>query len=316
MAIIEDDIKIRNEISTSPNYINEKENNNQNEIITTSTNILNEKEDVEVHNEKEKDDKITLEDLTNIINEPEEQEKENEDKKGNSTEKKDNDHLSQDELIENELAIIKKKNLSKYLMVNNKFKSSNEESEEDSSQNIQAIKPKKCKLYKFVGRTLFLFLDKYENPLIIIGPHWPMYACFCGIISLIMLVIYLTLWNRIGKIMQILGHICYWTYFISYSHCSLCNPGYPKNDMGRNNGYPREDFYFCGLCRFYVRNNRYVQHCIDCDICIENQDHHCPWTGHCIGRKNYYSFIIFIVSSFFIIVYIATALCVAASTYH
>ena len=316
MAIIENDIKIRNEISTSSNYINEKENNNQNEIITTSTNILNEKEDVEVHNEKEKDDKITLEDLTNIINEPEEQEKENEDKKGNSIEKKDNDHLSQDELIENELAIIKKKNLSKYLMVNNKFKSSNEESEEDSSQNIQAIKPKKCKLYKFVGRTLFLFLDKYENPLIIIGPHWPMYACFCGIISLIMLVIYFTLWNRIGVIMQILGHICYWTYFISYSHCSLCNPGYPKNDIGRNYGYPREDFYFCGLCRFYVRNDRYVHHCIDCDICIENQDHHCPWTGHCIGRNNYYSFFIFIGSSFSIIVYIATALCIAASTYH
>lgn len=311
MTLIEDDQKISNEISTSSNIINEKIDDIYNEAISTSINILNEK-DEEIHNGKEKDDKITIEDLKDIINKPDEQEKENEEKKEDYTDKKD----SQDELIENELAIIKKKNLSKYLMVNNQFTSSNSQSEEESNHNTNIIKPKKCKLYKFVGRTLFLFLDKYENPLIIIGPHWPMYVCFCGIISLIMLVIYLTLWNSLGIVMKVLGNICFWTYFLSYAHCSLYNPGYPKNDIGRNSGYPREDYYFCGLCRFYVRNSRYVHHCIECDICIENQDHHCPWTGHCIGRNNYYTFLIFIGSSFCIIVYMAFAVSVGVSKYY
>ena len=287
-----------------------------NEISTsTSTNIINERDEEISYEKKEKDDKITLEDLTNIISMPNEIDVEannKEEKNGESTNKKDN---SKDEMIENELARIRKQNLSKYLMENNQFKSTNNESEEYSQQNIHPIKPSKRKLYKFVGRTLFLFLDKYENPLLIIGPHWPMYICFCGIISIIMLVVYLTFWKELGIAMRIIGHICYWTYFISYTHCSLFNPGYPKNDIGRNFGYPRGEYYYCSKCKFYVKNRRYVHHCFDCDICIENHDHHCPWTGHCIGKNNYISFFIFIGASFCIIVYLATAICIGASSY-
>jgi hypothetical protein len=29
-----------------------------------------------------------------------------------------------------------------------------------------------------------------------------------------------------------------------------------------------------------------VVHCYDCDICIKGHDHHCPWTGKCIGEGN------------------------------
>ena len=312
----------QNVISTSINILNEKEEEIHNEISTsTSANIINEK-DEEIpneNNEKEGDDRITLDDLRNIISQPDEVETNNDEQNNEEViNKKDNNtsHLSQDEMLESELSRIKKKNLSKYLMENNQFKTTSSESEEDSQQNIHPIKPSKCKLYKFVGRTLFIFLDRYENPILIIGPHWPIYVCFCGIISLIMLVVYLTLWKQLGIILRILGHICYWTYFISYTHCSLYNPGYPKNDIGRNFGYPREEYYFCSICQFYVKNTRYVHHCIDCDICIENQDHHCPWTGHCIGKNNYISFFIFIGASFCIIVYLAIAICVGASAYN
>ena len=286
-----------------------------NEISTsTSTNIINERDEEISYEKKEKDDKITLEDLTNIISMPNEIDVEannKEEKNGESTNKKDN---SKDEMIENELARIRKQNLSKYLMENNQFKSTSSESEEDFQNNIRPIKPSKRKLYKFVGRTLFVFLDKYENPLLIIGPHIYMYICFCGIISLIMLILYLTLWKQIGLALRIIGHICYWTYFISYTHCSLINPGYPKNNIGRNFGYPRGEYYYCNKCKFYVKNRKYVHHCFDCDICIENQDHHCPWTGHCIGKNNYISFYIFIGSSFCIICYLAIAISVGASS--
>ena len=288
---------LSNEISTSINILNEKDNEIEYEKDYNNKN-------------KEIDDRITIEDLTNIMSEPFGQEKKpeimlkREDMNGN---------LSKEEMIENELSIIKKQNLSKYLMVNGQFKSDIKESE-DKSQN--EIKPKKCKLYKYVGRTLFIFLDKYENPLLIIGPHWPMYLCFCGIVSIIMLGIYLTLWKQIGIIMRILGHICYWTYFISYSYCSLCNPGYPKNDIGRKFGEPREEYIKCTVCHFYVKKSRNVHHCYDCNICIENQDHHCPWTGHCIGKNNIISFYIFVTFSFLIIIYLAFAICIGASQYN
>ena len=297
----------------------EVEDKKKSNELTTSTTILNEKEKEE---EKDKSEKITLEDLANIISEPDEKEqdtdKENEHEHEHiheeKQEKKESSHLSNDEMLESELRMIKKQKLNKNLMKDNKFNST--ESEEEISNNSNIIKPKRFKLYKFVGRTLFVFLDRYENPLIIIGPHWPMYICFCGIISFLFLVVYLTLWKQIGLLMQILGHICFWTYFISYSYCSLCNPGYPKNDIGRKIGQPREEYYFCNYCRFYLRKSRYANHCFDCDICIENQDHHCPWTGHCIGRNNYYSFFIFVGSSFVIIIYLAAAISIGASKYN
>ena len=323
--IVEEEKNNSNETSISKNNLTENKDDINNEIsLSTSTNNLNEKVD-DIHNEnenniqKEKDEKITIEDLEKIITESDDQEKEKETIKEQKNVKiigKKDSNSSHDEILESELTMIKKQNIKRYLMVKKQFKSTLNESEEETYQNNKSVKPKKCKLYKFVGRTLFLFLDRYENPLIIIGPHWPMSVCFCGIISLIMLTIYLTLWKQIGMIMRILGHICFWTYFISYAHCSLYNPGYPKNDNGRKFGYPRNDYSFCSACQFFVKKNKYVTHCLDCDICIENQDHHCPWTGHCIGKNNYYSFMIFIGSSFFIIIYLAAAISIGASSYN
>ena len=180
-------------------------------------------------------------------------------------------------------------------------------------QKISPVVPEKCKLAKFKGRTLFVFLDKFGNPLLIIGPHWGMYVCFCGIISVLMLLIYIFFWEHLGPVMKILGIISYWSYFLSYTYTSFINPGYPKNNEGRKNGLPRKDYYYCERCRFYVKKSSFATHCYECDICIENQDHHCPWTGHCIGKNNLWSFYIFIGASFLVIIYLACALCVGSA---
>lgn len=34
-------------------------------------------------------------------------------------------------------------------------------------------------------------------------------------------------------------------------------------------------------------------HCPECNVCIEGYDHHCPWVGTCIGKKNFLFFIVF-----------------------
>eukprot|EP00392_Amoebophrya_sp_AT5.2_P000351 g351.t1 len=44
-------------------------------------------------------------------------------------------------------------------------------------------------------------------------------------------------------------------------------------------------------------------HCDFCDTCIQGFDHHCPWTGKCIGKGNMHEFQLFIGCSFTTICY-------------
>ena len=51
---------------------------------------------------------------------------------------------------------------------------------------------------------------------------------------------------------------------------------------------------FCEACNVY-RAPR-VTHCSSCDCCMERFDHHCPWLGTCVGRRNYATFLVFMIS--------------------
>lgn len=48
-----------------------------------------------------------------------------------------------------------------------------------------------------------------------------------------------------------------------------------------------------------------ARHCYDCDVCIDQLDHHCPFTGKCIGKKNIQAFYVFVnvlgVHTYFVI---------------
>ena len=51
---------------------------------------------------------------------------------------------------------------------------------------------------------------------------------------------------------------------------------------------------YCSICRI-VKPPR-ARHCRICGQCCLQVDHHCPWTGICVGERNYAPFFLFVVS--------------------
>ena len=69
---------------------------------------------------------------------------------------------------------------------------------------------------------------------------------------------------------------------MAYSLTALTNPGIIIPLVENMNDTNNE--MLCSRCHAVKVKGSF--HCRDCDCCIKEWDHHCLWTGKCIGEGN------------------------------
>ena len=94
----------------------------------------------------------------------------------------------------------------------------------------------------------------------------------------------------------------------------LINPGIPQKqyyiEYFKNKKLNDKNYWQkCSKCRILIPKHFKVVHCNRCEVCIRGQDHHCPWTGKCIGKYNLISFYFFVNSLFTYIMMIFVSFC-------
>lgn len=162
---------------------------------------------------------------------------------------------------------------------------------EDQPKRNNILNKKYC--HHKVGNCNAFFGNEKGDPLFIIGPQWPMFIALTLLVNVSIWFFIIKFWDTYSPLFKGIGIIFVLFFQISFTYCFIIDPGFPKNNIGRQTGIPKEQYKFCPECRFYYDLNKKVNHCFDCGICIEGYDHHCPWTSKCIGKNNLYSFYCF-----------------------
>ena len=183
--------------------------------------------------------------------------------------------------------------------------------------------------YKNKGNIHMFLFDQNGIPKIVIGPHckkWKynynfiysifLIGKFIIILELSMGIItipfYFFFRNYLNKIILLLGILIYLSFVIFHLTTSLINPGLPTKEYFLENFNMNDNkiknYVICKKCKVIMDLDKGTEHCIDCDICVMENDHHCQWAGKCIGKNNLLIFKIFVRLTFTNILYLVFAL--------
>lgn len=82
------------------------------------------------------------------------------------------------------------------------------------------------------------------------------------------------------------------TYFLT----QFMNPGIRNLSTISDEEYHQEGRSYCAQCRGY-RTGR-MEHCQECEVCVEDLDHHCGFFSKCIAGWQKFAFYAFLTMGF------------------
>ncbi|KAF0716767.1 Aste57867_2675 [Aphanomyces stellatus] len=80
--------------------------------------------------------------------------------------------------------------------------------------------------------------------------------------------------------------------FVAFSMVACSDPGVIRDHYVTSSGEAAG--ILCAHCQ--IRRPNDAIHCYDCEVCVDGMDHHCPWTGKCIGKNTLFWFYAFLCS--------------------
>eukprot|EP00762_Andalucia_godoyi_P001351 ANDGO_04766.mRNA.1 Protein S-acyltransferase 8 len=210
---------------------------------------------------------------------------------------------------------------------NNRFSSA---SSIDDVAVLQVANPEMkhqfVRLYKtFPGRNRFLCGGR-----MMVGPDWKILCYAYLLMSAPMIVFYVLVAPKVTEYISmslpIIVGFLHLIVLVSLFVTATADPGIvprappeppvdPENPRPANPPWKEIEVSgrkirvkYCQTCRVY-RPPR-ATHCGTCNNCVLRFDHHCPWTGTCIGERNYRYFLIFVWSITFMCCFVV-CVCIA-----
>jgi palmitoyltransferase ZDHHC9/14/18 len=152
----------------------------------------------------------------------------------------------------------------------------------------------------YIGKTVVWLGPKRPYGLVFpfacfVGPDWPCMLCTYALFLVPSVFFLLLVGPKLTMVALVINLISFSGLMIAYTLAACSDPGViPKNSADIEVEVP-PNHTLCVKCNA-CRPPRAV-HCYDCDACILELDHHCPWTGKCIGKNNlqfFYAFLSFL----------------------
>ena len=147
-----------------------------------------------------------------------------------------------------------------------------------------------------------------EQPLIVIGDKKKSFVIIYELILQLSFIILMITIKSIPLYLKYILSLIYLNCFFCHMFIYLTNPGIPSIEhytkiflksekYMKMSEQQKKNYYLCEICNIAINYSEDIEHCDDCDICVEKYDHHCYWTGKCISKKIIWAFYLFVFGS-------------------
>lgn len=147
-----------------------------------------------------------------------------------------------------------------------------------------------------------------------VGPDYPCTLVTFGLIIGVSTPFLILVAPNLHLAVVIAGIVLLLTTLAAFAVTAFSDPGYIPKQTREELEFQRKrmeeeglsgTFTVCQFCN--VIRTAQTTHCYDCDSCVIELDHHCPWTGHCIAKANLTPFYVFLWCVFILIAFTATS---------